>query len=808
MFPIALAFCAGAAALHALPALWPAPVLGMLLLGAGLVVRRFPAASACLIGFSWSHALASVWLVAGWPCERDREELVLIGRVSAPALERSGRTDFDLDVLDWTAAGRRPSKVRLSWYETSVLPQPGECWRMTVRLRCRRGMANPGAADRELDLLRQRIDATGYVVAKHAPELLAQSAKRPIERLRSRIAKGIATALPPGPSVAVLQGLSVGVRGSISDTLWETFAITGVAHLMAISGLHVTGCALFALAALRLTWRLPWTSNARWRLEIETILVVAVTAGYAFLSGASLPALRTLAMVGLVAGLRLFRRSLPVHETLSLAALVLVATDPLALTSGGFWLSFVATAALLSILTPDAGWRGKVVGFARAQAAIAALLTPVLAAAFGRVSLIAPAVNAVAVPLFSAIFLPAILAATLLEIVAPGLASGFWQALAALLDVLWPGLEAIAEWPAASWAPAGQTVALIAIAGATMLAALLLPLAGLRMAALAMLAAVTFGGAGRPPPGAWSLTAVDVGQGLAVVVETARHVLVFDTGARWQGGGAAARVSLLPYLRARGVRRIDLLVVSHDDQDHAGGADVLRRSLQVLRTMTQPGSQMATDADCVAGDEWQWDGITFRVLHPPPGAGGSENDRSCALAISGPGGTALLLADIEAAAEPLLLARPVAADVVLLPHHGSRSSSTPALIAAVSARLGIASAGFGNRWGMPQPEVVARWRAAGTTVLSTAESGAISVRFPDRADAIEVETERGGRGHWWRQSRAGPGPRAAEPSSRYHAAPCGKSSSRADRSCGRSSCARSSLPRSCSSDCGPCSASA
>ena len=126
MFPIALAFCAGAAALHALPALWPASVPGLLLLGAGLVVRRFPAAAAFLIGFAWSHLLASAWLAAGWPCERDREELVLTGRVSAPALERSGRTDFDLDVLDWTAAGRRPSKVRLSWYETSVLPQPGD----------------------------------------------------------------------------------------------------------------------------------------------------------------------------------------------------------------------------------------------------------------------------------------------------------------------------------------------------------------------------------------------------------------------------------------------------------------------------------------------------------------------------------------------------------------------------------------------------------------------------------------------------------------------------------------------------------
>ncbi|HEX9708017.1 MAG TPA: DNA internalization-related competence protein ComEC/Rec2 [Steroidobacteraceae bacterium] len=808
MFPIALAFCAGAAALHALPALWPPAALSVPLLVACLAVRRFPAGAAFLLGFAWCHVLVSPRLEAGWPCERDREELVLTGRVAAPAIERSGRTDFDLEVLETSASGGRPGRVRLSWYEARALPLPGERWRMTVRLRCRRGMANPGAADRELDLLRQRIDATGYVVSKHPAVRLSPPSERPIERLRSRVSNAIATALPRGPSVAVLQGLSVGVRGNIPDWLWEAFAITGVAHLMAISGLHVTGCAVFALALLRLAWRLPGLSRVPARLEIESILVVAVTTGYAFLSGASLPALRTLAMVGLVAGLRLLRRTLPVHETLSLAALVLVATDPLALTSGGFWLSFVATAALLTILVRNTDWRSRVAGFARAQAAIAALLAPVLVAAFGRVSVVAPAVNAVAIPVFSAVLLPLVLAATLIEAVAPGGAAVIWRALAGLLDGAWPWLAAIAEWPAASWAPAGQSAPLIAAAGLTLLAALLLPVNGSRLAALAMLGAVTLGGAARPPAGAWSLTAVDVGQGLAVVVETARHVLVFDTGARWQGGGTAARVSLLPYLRSRGIRRIDLLIVSHDDVDHSGGADALRQSLKVARTMTAPGSRLAADGVCRRGDAWRWDDIAFRVLHPRADAGGSENDRSCALAVAGPGGRALLLADTEAAAESLLVSMPIASDVVVLPHHGSRSSSTQALVESVSARLGIASAGFGNRWGMPSAEVVARWRAAGTTVLRTAENGAISVQFPARPGAIEVVTERGRAGRWWRQGAAPPGARAAGASSRYHAAPCGKSSSRAARSCGRSSCARSSRPRSCWNGCGRCSASA
>jgi competence protein ComEC len=213
-------------------------------------------------------------------------------------------------------------------------------------------------------------------------------------------------------------------------------------------------------------------------------------------------------------------------------------------------------------------------------------------------------------------------------------------------------------------------------------------------------------------------------------------VLVFDTGPRWRGGGAAAEVSLLPYLQARGIRRVDGLITSHADLDHAGGVAALAAAMPI-----------ATPVACRRGQRWHWDMVQFEVLHPPPGLEASDNDASCALMVQGPGGRALLLADPEAEAESLLQEQPIAADVVLLPHHGSRSSSGPGVVAAVRARLGIASAGFGNRWGMPHAEVVARWRAAGTTVLSTAEAGAVTVRFDRRG--LRVATARSER-RWWR----------------------------------------------------------
>jgi competence protein ComEC len=745
-----VAFCAGALAVHALPALAPPAACAGIAVLAVLLARRRRALAAACAGFALAHFAASQALDAGWPCDRDKEAVELFARIVEPPLEREGRTDFDAEVIRSSAAPPIPRRVRLAWYDADRLPATGETWHLPVKLRCRRGFANPGAQDRELALLRARMDATGYVSGNDPPERIAPAAGEPVERLRARIGGAIAAALPDGPSAAVLQGLAVGLRGNIPDALWEAFAVTGVAHLMAISGLHVTGCAVAVLLLLRLAWRLPACARLRGRAWIEAAVVVGATGGYALLSGSSVPALRTFATVAVVAGLRSLRRAVTPARALAATAGLLVAADPLAPASAGFWLSFVATAALLAVAAAGAGTWAKAVAFARAQGAITALLTPVLAASFGRLSLVAPLVNAVAIPLFSLLLLPALLATTALAAVAPAASAFAWRVLAALLDRTWPLLEWIAARPEASWSPAAVPLAASAAAVALGFAAFFLRAAGLRAAAAVLVLAVVAGRPAQLDDGAFTLTVVDVGQGLAAVVETAEHTLVFDAGARWRGGGAAARVSLLPLLRARGLRRIDRLVASHDDEDHAGGVETLRRGLQVTHLMAAPGSQLDADETCAAGESWRWDGVTFRVVHPPDAFAGSANERSCAIHVSGPGGSALLLADPEREAETALAARAIAADVVLLPHHGSKSSSSEPLVEAVGARLGIASAGFGNRWNMPVPAVVARWRAAGTTVLDTAAEGAITVRFPPRAGAFAVETERRGDPRWWR----------------------------------------------------------
>lgn len=750
----AIAFLAGAGGVHVLPHLGPAWLPVAPATAALLFARRWPVLAAACAGLAWSHALATTWTEAAWPCTRDREVVTVEGRVAAPPLAREGRTDFDLVTTRIAGEDPRPRRIRVSWYDAGSALSPGELWRFQLRLRCRRGFANPGAPDRELALLRERVDATAYVAGKSTPERLAFPSAGSMERLRARIAGAIAAALPVGPSVAVLQGLSVGVRGAIPDRLWEAFSVTGVAHLVAISGLHVTGCALFVLAAMRLLARLPALARLPGRIAVECGVAVAVTALYAMLSGASLPAVRTLAMVALFLGLRILRRVAPLDRTLALAAVVLVALDPLAPVAPGFWLSFVATAALLCATAEGGNLRQQALGFARGQAAVTLMLTPVLALAFGRLSLVSPFVNAVAIPLFSVLLLPAVLTGTVIAALDPAAWPALWRILAALLDGAWPWLEAIAAWPHASWAPALQPAWLVAAIGVGVFAALLLPVAGLRVAASALLLALAFGRADRVADGAFAVTVIDVGQGLAAVVETAEHTLVFDTGPAWAGGSAAAQFSLLPYLRARGVRIVDRLVLSHGDKDHTGGSERLRAAMPVQRILQAPGGDAVSGKGCRRGDGWHWDGVEFRILHPPEGFSGADNDLSCAILVSGPGGRALLLADPESAAEALLATQDVAADLVLLPHHGSRSSSGAALVSAVGARYGIASAGFGNRWGMPDVGVVARWRAAGATVLSTAAEGAVRVQFPAGAGPIDITAARRAAPRWWRQRPA------------------------------------------------------
>jgi len=354
---------------------------------------------------------------------------------------------------------------------------------------------------------------------------------------------------------------------------------------------------------------------------------------------------------------------------------------------------------------------------------------------FGQVSIVSPIANAVAIPVVTLGAVPLAVAGIVVPLDAPFVAAH------AVLEPLMGMLAWLAAAPAAAWAqhtPLAWTVATAAVGVVWLLAPRGVPGRALGAIWLAPLALVT---PPAPPEGTARVTVLDVGQGLAVVVRTHRHALVYDTGPRWHESADAGSRIVAPFLRHEGIARIDALVVSHQDLDHAGGALSVLRAVPVTRLLSSlppdhpaVGEREGAPADrCVDGMRWRWDGVDFEVLHPPAAyyrdARARTNDLSCVVAVTAGGSRVLLPGDIEAASEIRLLheARDaLVADVLVVPHHGSRTSSTPAFVAAVDPAVAIFTPGYRNRFGHPRPEVVARYGSRGTAVVRTDRDGAIT----------------------------------------------------------------------------------
>jgi competence protein ComEC len=543
-----------------------------------------------------------------------------------------------------------------------------------------------------------------------------------IERAREHIRSRFRAALPDAPYAGVLIALAVGDQRAIESADWHTFTRTGVGHLMSISGLHVTMVAgLFALAVAAL-----WRRSERLTLALPARKAAAVAGmlaalAYCLLAGFAVPAQRTLYMLTVVA----------------VAALaVVVAIDPWAVISPGFWLSFGAVGLMFYVAAgPGGHWLSR---WGRTQWAITVGLAPLTLALFQQVSLVSPLANAIAIPVVSLVVTPLALAFAVVPI-APlaGLAHAVLAALMALLDLL-------AAAPSAVWsqhAPIAWTLLPAAIGVAWLLAPRGVPGRAAGLLLLLPLFAVRPPG---PAPGAAWITFLDVGQGLATVVRTANHALVYDAGPAYSVDADAGNRVVVPYLRASGVTRLDKVIVTHNDNDHAGGAAAVMRTLPAGMLLSSLASDHPAQAlapwrtPCYAGQRWDWDGVGFEMLYPTAESYGRDlrraNWRSCVLRITAHGHAVLLTGDIEARDEQALLAAgaSLAADLLLVPHHGSRTSSTPAFIDAVAPRLAVFTVGYRNRFGHPRPDVAARYADRGVQILRTDRTGALAVTLDER----------------------------------------------------------------------------
>lgn len=797
--------------------LWPAGVY------AGLLVL----AVACgLLAAGHRHRLA--WLASGWLLAGvlvgagstglravafaaqaldpalEGVTLMVTGRVAAMPTSTPQGVRFEFEVEE-ALHDRRvvslPPRLLLGWYHRSLHARPdagvqapglagpplpvvvaGDRWRLAVRLKRPHGLSNPHGFDRERWLWEQGLGATGSVRTgprDPAPQRLSATGWHPLERARQGVDQGIAARVTDARSAGVLSALVVGNQSAIERQDWDLFRTTGVAHLMAISGLHVTMFAWLAVAVVGAVWRglaRIWPAAL---LAVPAPLAAGVggiglATVYALFSGWAVPSQRTVIMLTVVMALRLQARRWPWPVVWLTAMVVVLMIDPWALMHAGFWLSFVAVGILFAS-DPGRGvsgsspgghaatprWRqalSKGVGLLREQSVVTVALAPLTLMLFGQFSVVGLVANLVAIPWVTLVVTPLAML---------GVAwTPLWDLAAWAVQVLGVLLQFLAGWP---WSAVYRPItpwpmAVLATLGGIVMVLRLPPV--LRAAGGLLVWPVLFWTPDRPPPGQFELMAIDVGQGSAVLVRTARHSLLYDTGPSYSTDSDAGDRVIVPLLNALGVR-LDRVVVSHSDSDHSGGMEAVRRA--------QPQADWLSSFDrdpgrrCRAGQQWTWDGVRFEMLHPQPqhyGPGGegllSSNAMSCVLHVVAGEHSAWLGGDIDAEQEVRLsLDRPdMRATVLLAPHHGSLTSSSPVLLNTLQPAWVVVQAGHLNRFRHPSHRVLDRYRQRGIPWVTSADCGNATWR----SDAPgQLHCHRHGRHRYWHHPGAVGAPASADP---------------------------------------------
>nr|VFJ86201.1 MAG: competence protein ComEC [Candidatus Kentron sp. LFY] len=720
------------------------------------------------IGFLWALFRAEVGLSNVLPADLEGYDLVIDGIIASIPTQAGHKTGFLLDVLEIEPSAHTPDRntwgrgqrIRLNWYGVHPRILPGERWRLTVRLKRPRGFGNPGF-DYEKWLFQQGIRATGYVRSGLENRRIMANNPMSLIHVRYRLAQIIHSV--DSPYAGIVKALTIGVRDEVTEEQWTTLRTTGTAHLMAISGLHIGLIGTLIFFAARRMWTLfPYMALAVPAQRMAALAAIIGALGYAALAGFSLPTQRALVMVCVVMAGIFWRRHVSIGNSLASALLVILFLEPFAVLSIGFWLSFAAVAVILFGMTGHLSARNSWWRWGKVQILVAIGLLPLTLLFFQQHPLTSPIANLVAIPWIGFVVVPLVLAGTCLAGVFPNLGGTLLDAGGGAIAAIWPFLQ----WLAAldfvyqkTFTPALWTV----VAGGIGVVLLLLPrgIPG-RWLGVIWLLPLFLVPVPRPNQGEAWFDLLDVGQGLAAVLRTREHVLVYDVGPSFSPNFDAGRAIVAPFLRNQGIKSIDRVIISHRDKDHRGGLKGLLAEFPVDTVLANTPSFMEESISigprdttpCRDDMKWHWDGIDFRILHPPRGKEASDNDASCVLRISNADSAILLTGDIEHRAERRLIqdhGNKLDADILVVPHHGSNTSSSKAFIEAVKPRYALFSIGYRNRFGLPADAVITRYEQNGTRLLFSDRSGAIGFRLvPGKGISAPVSYRDKARRFWHR----------------------------------------------------------